>query len=84
MIVVSPNDPKPERYSFQRANFNPRKMLRIKGARHGHATILAQGRKLCVEANEARRRNAAARREAKLKDQQGKAWRSSTSEITGI
>jgi len=41
------------------------KMRRQKGAKHAHASILAAGRKLCAEANEARRRNCAARREAK-------------------
>ena len=52
------------------------KMLSTKGARHAHKSILAQGRKLCEEANVARRANAARRREEKAKQALlGPSWR---------
>lgn len=44
------------------------RMRCIKGAYAAHRAILAKGRKLCVEANEARRRNAKARRELKKRE----------------
>ena len=61
------------------------KMLATKGARHAHKSILAQGRKLCEEATAARKRNAAARREAKKNDASlGKQWRVSSIDMTGV
>jgi hypothetical protein len=61
-----------------------RKLRRIKGAKHANASMLAQGRVLCSEANEAHKRNAAARREAKARDAETKAWRSSSTDMTGV
>jgi hypothetical protein len=93
MNVVSQDPDKKQRWASVIARMSnpsfPRKMLRIKGARHAHKTILAQGRKLCAEANEARRRNAAARREAKAKQAKltelhGEAWRVGSADMSGI
>ena len=58
----------------------PRKMLRIKGARHAHRTILAQGRKLCAEATAQRILNRArekqqASEQAKMEQATGSKWR---------
>jgi hypothetical protein len=67
---------------------NVRKMISTKGARHAHKVILAQGRKLCEEANVARRANAARRREEKaaLKAQElaMPGWRYGGADMGGV
>jgi hypothetical protein len=86
--VVLPDQKNSERYASVRERMRngfARKMNRAKGARHAHASILAQGRKLCAEAIAARKRNAAARRLAKQQDAElGRQWRSSSTDLTGI
>ena len=89
MNVPSPEQKNNARYAAVRARMkDPKvgfKMLATKGARHAHASILAQGRKLCAEAIAARKRNAAARRLAKQQDAElGRQWRSSSTDLTGI
>ena len=73
MAVLSPSTSSPQRYASLRERMsNPavaRKMLRIKGARHGHATIRASGR---VPGQEARAALAAKRAREKAI---GQAWR---------
>ena len=53
-----------------------RRMLRTKGARRAHRTILSQGRQLCVEARAAK----AAKRERELNT--GKQWRYGNTQIS--
>jgi hypothetical protein len=80
--VPYPSSKRIDRYASLRARMSDpavgRKYFAIKGARGTHKAILAQGRKLCAEANAATK----AKRERELNV--GKQWRYGQSDLTGI